>query len=141
MTMIVGKGAVREMANEIDKVALQINEITQSKIDRVSDKIDSELNSCGRELTNAKNTLIQVRPLVERLVQQVGANAPDHVQVLVQSITTEIMSKVLGSIDNLDEVQKNIKDVDNLTNTIDSLTDEVSALTKKIDSITDKYQG
>ncbi|MGF9821637.1 hypothetical protein [Brevibacillus agri] len=53
--MLVGKGAVREMANDIDKVVREIDQITQSKIDRVSDKIDSELNSCGRELTNAAN--------------------------------------------------------------------------------------
>lgn len=138
--MIVGKGAVRELCNEIDKVMREIDQITQSKIDRVADKIDAELNSCGRELTNANNTLNQVKPLVDRLVQQVGGNAPDHVQVLVQSITTEIMSKVVGALNNLAEVQKNIKDVDNFTNEIDDLTDQIDKLTNKIDDITDKYQ-
>lgn len=45
--MFVGKGAVREMASEIDKVIRDIDQLTQSKINRVSDKIDAELNSCG----------------------------------------------------------------------------------------------
>lgn len=138
--MIVGKGSVRELCNEIDKVAHEIKDITQAQIDRTADKIDAELNSCGRELTNAQNNLNQIKPLAERLVQQVGASAPDHIQVLVGSIVTEIMSKVVGSIDNLREVQKNIQDVDKYTNEIDGLTDEVGKLTKKIDSITDKYQ-
>jgi ubiquinone biosynthesis protein UbiJ len=138
--MIVGKGAVRELCHEIDGVIKEIDQLTQSKIDRVADKIDAELNSCGRELTNAQNTLSQVKPLADRLVQQVGANAPDHVQVLVGSIVTEIMSKVVGSIDNLNEVQKNIKDVDKYTDEIDSLTDEIDELTDKIDKITDRYQ-
>jgi ubiquinone biosynthesis protein UbiJ len=138
--MFVGKGAVREMANEIDKVVRDIDQLTQSKIDRVSDKIDAELASCGRELVNAQNTLTQIKPLADRLVQQVGSNAPDHVQVLVQSIVTEIMSKVTGSIGNLQEVQKNIKDVDQYTDQIDKLTDEIDVLTNKIDDITDKYQ-
>lgn len=138
--MIVGKGAVREMSNDIDKVIREIDIITQSKIDRVSDKIDSELNSCGRELTNAAMTLSQIKPLIDRLVAQVGQNAPDHVQVLVTSISQEVMSKVVAASGNIDEVQKNIKDVDKLTNEIDSLTDEIDKLTNKIDDITDKYQ-
>ncbi|MGO4370426.1 hypothetical protein AB4Z21_06445, partial [Paenibacillus sp. MCAF20] len=95
--MLVGKGAVREMANDIDKVVREIDQITQSKIDRVADKIDSELNSCGRELTNAATTLSQVKPLIDRLVGQVGQNAPDHVQVIVTSIAQEVMSKVIAA--------------------------------------------
>jgi len=138
--MIVGKGAVRELCNEIDKYVRQIDQITQSQIDRVADKIDSELNSCGRELTNAQNTLSQIQPLVDRLVQQVGANAPDHVQVLVSSIATEIMSKVSTAADNIREVQKNIRDVDQLTNEIDRLTDAIDEITNKIDETTDRYQ-
>ncbi|MDQ0063349.1 hypothetical protein [Paenibacillus harenae] len=138
--MLVGKGAVREMANDIDKVIREIDQITQSKIDRVADKIDSELNSCGRELTNAATTLSQIKPLIDRLVGQVGQNAPDHVQVLVTSIAQEVMSKVIASTSNIDEVQRNIKDVDKLTNEIDTLTDEIDKLTNKIDEITDKYQ-
>lgn len=139
--MFTGKSTVRSMANEIDKVARQIDTITQSEIDRISDKIDSELNSCGRELTNAHKTLSQIQPLVDRLVAQVGqSGAPDHVQVLVQSIGQEIMSKVSGSVDNIAEVQKNIKDVDSLTDQIDNKTDEIDKLTDKIDKITDKYQ-
>ncbi|MFS0871018.1 hypothetical protein [Paenibacillus xylanilyticus] len=138
--MLVGKGAVREMSNDIDKVIREIDQITQSKIDRVSDKIDSELNSCGRELANAATTLSQIKPLIDRLVAQVGQDAPDHVQVLVTSIAQEVMSKVIATSGNIDEVQKNIKDVDKLTNEIDSLTDEIDKLTDKIDEITDKYQ-
>lgn len=138
--MIVGKGAVREMSNDIDKVIREIDQITQSKIDRVADKIDSELNSCGRELTNAASTLSQIKPLIDRLVAQVGQNAPDHVQILVTSIAQEVMSKVIAAHGNVDEVQKNIKDVDKLTDEIDNLTDEIDKLTNKIDEITDKYQ-
>lgn len=138
--MLVGKGAVREMANEIDKVIKQIDQVTQSKIDRLADNIDSELKSCGRELTNTESTLGQIKPLVDRLVEQVGVNAPDHVQVLVQSISQEIMSKVISSLGNLTEVQKNIKDVDKLTDQIDDLTDEIDGLTDTIDKITDRYQ-
>jgi ubiquinone biosynthesis protein UbiJ len=139
--VLVGKSAVRGLCNEVDKVIRDIDQITQSKIDRVSDKIDAELASCGRELTNAQNTLSQIKPLADRLVQQIGANAPDHVQVLVGSIVTEIMSKVTGSISNIQEVQKNIKDVDRYTDEIDKLTDEIDELTDKIDEITDKYQN
>lgn len=138
--MFVGKGAVREMANDIDKVIREIDQLTQSKIDRVADKIDSELNSCGRELTNAAATLSQIKPLIDRLVGQVGQNAPDHVQVLVTSIAQEVMSKVIAATGNIDEVQRNIKDVDKLTDEIDNLTDEIDKLTNKIDEITDKYQ-
>lgn len=138
--MFVGKGAVREMANEIDKVIKEIDQVTQSKIDRLADSIDSELKSCGRELTNTESTLHQIKPLIDRLVDQVGVNAPDHVQVLVQSISQEVMSKVSTSLGNLTEVQKNIKDVDKLTDQIDQLTDDIDDLTDKIDKITDKYQ-
>ncbi|WP_237446669.1 hypothetical protein [Shimazuella alba] len=91
-------------------------------------------------MTNAQNTLGQIKPLVDRLVQQVGQNAPDHVQVLVGSICTEIMSKVTGVSSNLAEVQMNIKDVDRYTDEIDDLTDEIDNLTNKIDDITDHYQ-
>ncbi len=138
--MFVGKGAVREMANEIDKVVRDIDQITQSRIDRVADKIDSELNSCGRELTNAATTLSQIKPLMDRLVAQVGQNAPDHVQVLVSSIAQEVVAKASGASGNIEEVQRNIKDVDKLTDEIDTLTDEIDKLTNKIDEITDKYQ-
>jgi len=138
--MFVGKGAVREMANEVDKVIRKIDQITQSEIDRVADKIDAELASCGRELTSATLTLQQIKPLADRLVQQIGANAPDHVQVLVGSIVTEIMSKVTGVTSNITEVQKNIKDVDKYTDEIDALTDKIDKHTDTIDEITDKYQ-
>jgi len=138
--MIVGKGAVRELCHEIDGVIKEIDQITQSKIDRVADKIDAELASCGRELTNASTTLSQVKPLADRLVQQIGKDAPDHVQVLVGSIVTEIMSKVTGVASNIEEVQKNIKDVDKYTDEIDDLTDLIDKKTDQIDKITDKYQ-
>lgn len=138
--MIIGKGAVRELCHEIDGVIKEIDQITQSQIDRVADKIDAELLSCGRELTSASNTLTQIKPLADRLVQQIGSNAPDHVQVLVGSIVTEIMSKVTGVVGNIEEVQKNIKDVDKYTDQIDTLTDLIDEKTDKIDKITDKYQ-
>lgn len=140
MSFFVGKTEARRTGNEIDKILVEIDNITQSKIDRVCDKIDSELNSCGRELANSIQTLQQIKPLIDRLVAQVGQNAPDHVQVLVQSIAQEVMSKVTGSIENQAEVQRNIKDVDKYTNEIDGLTDEIDTLTNKIDELTDKYQ-
>jgi methyl-accepting chemotaxis protein len=139
--MFVGKGKARQGGNEIDKILTKIDRITQSEIDRLTDKIDSELNSCGRELTNSVKTLEQVRPLMDRLVAQVGQNAPDHVQVLVTSIAQEVMSKIEGSVDNLNEVKKNIKDVDVLTDQIDKKTDEIDELTDQIDAITDRFQN
>ena len=141
MAIFVSKKDARSVGNEIDKVIKEIDQITQSEIDRVCDKIDAELNSCGRELSNSIKTLQQIKPLLDRLVQQVGVNAPDHVQVLVQSIAQEISSKVSTSIDNQEEVRKNIKDVDKYTNEVDLLTDKIDELTNKIDLITDKFQN
>lgn len=141
MAMFVSKKDARSVGNEIDKVIKEIDQITQSEIDRVCDKIDAELNSCGRELSNSIKTLQQIKPLLDRLVQQVGVNAPDHVQVLVQSIAQEISSKVSTSIDNQEEVRKNIKDVDKYTNEVDLLTDKIDELTNKIDLMTDKFQN
>ena len=141
MSLLISKKNARRVGNDIDKVIREIDQITQSEIDRVCDKIDAELNSCGRELSNSVKTLQQIKPLLDRLVQQVGVNAPDHVQVLVQSIAQEISSKVSTSIDNQEEVRKNIKDVDQYTTEVDELTNKVSALCEKIDVITDKIQG
>ena len=141
MSIFVKKKEVRKTSNAIDKVLREIDQVTQSEIDRVCDKIDAELNSCGRELSNSIKTLQQIKPLLDRLVQQVGVNAPDHVQVLVQSIAQEISSKVSTSIDNQEEVRKNIKDVDKYTNEVDWLTDKIDELTDKIDLMTDKFQN
>ena len=141
MSIFVKKKEVRKTSNAIDKVLREIDQVTQSEIDRVCDKIDAELNSCGRELSNSIKTLQQIKPLLDRLVQQVGVNAPDHVQVLVQSIAQEISSKVSTSIDNQEEVRKNIKDVDQYTNEVDLLTDKIDELTNKIDLMTDKFQS
>lgn len=141
MAFIVGKKQAREVGNEIDKILREIDMITQSEIDRVCDRIDAELNSCGRELGNSVKTLQQIKPLVDRLVQQVGQNAPDHVQVLVGSICQEIMSKVVSSMDCQAEVQRNIQDVDKYTDQIDGLTDKIDGLTDQIDQLTDKYQS
>lgn len=141
MAFIVGKKQAREVGNEIDKILRDIDMITQSEIDRVCDRIDAELNSCGRELGNSVKTLQQIKPLVDRLVQQVGQNAPDHVQVLVGSICQEIMSKVVSSMDCQAEVQRNIQDVDKYTDQIDQLTDRIDGLTDQIDQLTDKYQS
>ena len=140
MAIFVKKKEVRKTSNAIDKVLREIDQVTQSEIYRVCDKIDAELNSCGRELSNSIKTLQQIKPLLDRLVQQVGVNAPDHVQVLVQSIAQEISSKVSTSIDNQEEVRKNIKDVDKYTNEVDLLTDKIDELTTKIDLFTDKFQ-
>lgn len=139
--MFVSKKSTRNDMNEIDKILKEIDQVTQSQIDRVCDKIDAELNSCGRELTNSVKTLQQVKPLIDRLVVQVGENAPEHLKVLVQSICQEVMSKVTTSIDNQEEVKRNIKDVDKYTDEIDALTDEIDALTDKIDKITDNFQA
>ena len=141
MAIFINKKDARSVGNAIDKVIKEIDQITQSEIDRVCDKIDAELNSCGRELSNSIKTLQQIKPLLDRLVQQVGVNAPDHVQVLVQSIAQEISSKVSTSIDNQEEVRKNIKDVDKYTNEVDLLTDKIDELTNKIDLMTDKFQN
>lgn len=138
--MFVTKKSARTDMNQIDKVLKEIDQVTQSKIDRVCDKIDAELNSCGRELNSSIKTLQQVKPLVDRLVVQVGENAPEHLKVLVQSICQEVMSKITTSIDNQEEVKRNINDVDKLTNEIDALTDEIDALTNQIDKITDSFQ-
>lgn len=141
MALFVGKKDARELGNQIDKVANEIRQIVQSDIDRTCDKIDAELNSCGRELANSVKTLAQIKPLLDRLVQQVGVNAPDHVQVLVQSIAQEISSKVATSIDNQEEVRKNISDVDRYSDEIDQKTDLVSSLCDKLDALTDKVQN
>lgn len=141
MGLFVSKKNTREVGNDIDKIIKEIDQITQSSIDRTCDKIDAELNSCGRELSNSIKTLSQIKALLDRLVQQVGANAPEHMQVLVQSIAQEISSKVATSIDNQEEVRKNIKDVDKYTDEIDHLTDKIDELTNQIDLMTDKFQG
>lgn len=140
MAIIVSGKEAREVGNNIDRVIKEIDQITQSQIDRVCDKIDAELNSCGRELSNSIKTLTQIKPLLDRLVQQVGQNAPEHIQVLVGSIAQEISSKVSTSIDNQEEVRKNIQDVDKYTDEIDALTDKIDDLTNKIDIITDRFQ-
>ena len=57
MALLVSKRGARVLGNEIDKVLREIDQITQSEIDRVCDKIDAELNSCGRELSNSIRTL------------------------------------------------------------------------------------
>lgn len=137
--MFVGKKEAREICNQIDKVVLEIKDI-QSSIDRTSDKIDNELNSCGRELMNAQTTLKEIQPLVESLVNQVGSNAPDHIKVLVGTIADSIMGKVNNTLNNLAEVQKNVKDVDKLTDEIDNLTDSINRKLAEIDAITDKMQ-
>lgn len=141
MALLVSKRGARVLGNEIDKVLKDIDQITQSEIDRVCDKIDAELNSCGRELSNSIRTLQQIEPLLNRVMDQVAQNAPDHVQVLLSSITQEIASKVATSIDNQLEVQKNIKDVDKYTDQIDELTDRIDIATNTIDKLTDKIQN
>lgn len=141
MAIIVTGKEARKVGNEIDKVLKDIVQITQADIDRTCDKIDSELNSCGRELSNSIKSLQQIKPLLDRLVGQIGTNAPESIQVLVQSIAQEISSKVVSSIDNQEEVRRNISDVDSYTDEIDHLTDKIAELTNKIDILTDRLQG
>lgn len=140
MALFVTKQGARKRANDIDRLLKEIDQVTQSKIDRVCDKIDGELNSCGRELENSIRTLQQIDGLLEKLVSQIGVNAPQHVQVLVESIASEISSKVAVSMDNQVEVRKNIQDIDQYTNEIDQLTNEIDVLTNKIDKLTDSFQ-
>ncbi|MGL4655695.1 MAG: hypothetical protein ACRCWM_07420 [Sarcina sp.] len=140
MGLFVTKQGARKRANDIDRLLKEIDQVTQSKIDRVCDKIDGELNSCGRELENSIRTLQQIDGLLEKLVSQIGVNAPQHVQVLVESIASEISSKVAVSMDNQGEVRKNIADIDQYTNEIDTLTNEIDVLTNKIDKLTDSFQ-
>ena len=61
MSIFVKKKEVRKTSNAIDKVLREIDQVTQSEIDRVCDKIDAELNSCGRELSNSIKTLQQIK--------------------------------------------------------------------------------
>ena len=138
--LFVGKKDARKIGNQIDNIVRDIIQVTQADIDRTCDRIDAELNSCGRELNTSIKTLQQIKPLLDRLVGQVGAGAPESIQVLVQSIAQEISSKVTTSIDNQEEVRKNISDVDKYTDIIDSQTDKIEELAKQIDTITDKIQ-
>lgn len=78
--MIVGKGAVRQLCNDVDDIAVEIRMTVQAQIDRATDKIDSELNSCGRELRSAEKILQQIPQLMARLAQQIGPEAPIHIK-------------------------------------------------------------
>lgn len=141
MAIVVSGKEARKIGNDIDQILKDIDKITQAEIDRTCDRIDSELNSCGRELGNSINTLQQVKPLLDKLVTQVAAGAPAELKVLIESISQEIHSKVTSSINNQEEIQKNIKDVDKYTDEIDHLTDTIDGLTNQIDVLTDKLQG
>lgn len=141
MAFFVGKGQARGVGNDIDRIVNDAKLKLQGELDRTGDKIDAELNSCGRELKNSINTLTQIKPLVDRLAQQVGANAPEHINVLVGSICQEIMSKVSSAIDNQKEVQQNILDIDRHTDGLDKLTDDVSDMLSEIDKLTDQFQN
>ncbi|WP_155592118.1 hypothetical protein [Lysinibacillus cavernae] len=137
--MFIGKGTAREIGNKIDKVLNEIKDI-QANIDRSSDKIDNELNSCSRELINAQTTLNEIRPLVDMLLAQVGQEAPPHVKAMLDSVAMGITGKVDNTLNNLAEVQRNVKDVDKLTDEIDGFTDNVSKKVTEIDELTDKIQ-
>lgn len=138
-SMFVGKGAMRELGNEIDKILLEVKDV-QANIDRTSDKIDNELNSCARELINAQTTLGEIQPLIQTLQAQVAQDAPPHIQVLVGTIVDGITGKVTNTLSNLAEVQRNVKDVDKLTDEIDTLTDMISKKVADIDTLTDRVQ-
>lgn len=137
----MGKSQTRSVGNDIDRIVNEAKLKLQGELDRTGDKIDAELNSCSRELKNSINTLNQIKPLIDRLAQQVGANAPEHINVLVGSICQEVMSKVASAIDNQREVQQNICDIDKHTDRLDTLTDDVSDMLSEIDKLTDQFQN
>lgn len=137
---IVSKGGVRELCNEVDDIAVEIRLKVQAEIDRTTDKIDAELNSCGRELNTSSKILLQIPQLMQRLAQQIGPDAPIHIKNSLASITDEVVAKVQTIAENITEVQKNIKDVDKYTDQIDDITDVVAGYCKKLDEITDRYQ-
>lgn len=138
--MIISKSTAREAGNKIDKVLGEIKDI-QANIDRSSDKIDNELNSCSRELINAQTTLTEIQPQVDMLLAQVGQDAPPHVKAMLESVAMGITGKVQNALNNLAEVQRNVKDVDKLTDEIDTFTDNVNKKITEIDELTDKLQG
>ena len=136
----VGKKEVRQLCNDMDKLAREIHDKAQSELDRIGDRIDAELESCGRELGTTEKTLAYIKPIIDRIIAQVAPKAPEDVKLLLQSGMSEIMNKVETARDNVNAVKKNIKDVDQYTDKMDGITDEIAEIVKQIDALTDKYQ-
>lgn len=136
----VGKKEVRQLCNDMDKLARQIHDKAQSELDRIGDRIDAELESCGRELATTEKTLGDIKPIIDRIIAQVAPKAPEDVKLLLQSGMSEILNKVDTARDNVAAVKKNIKDVDQYTNKMDTITDEIAEVIQEIDKLTDKYQ-
>ena len=137
----VGKKEVRQLCNDMDKLAREIHDKPQSELDRIGDRIDAELESCGRELGTTEKTLADIKPIIDRIIAQVAPKAPEDVKLLLQSGMSEIMNKVETARDNVNAVKKNIKDVDQYTDKMDGITDEIAEIVKQIDALTDKYQA
>lgn len=136
----IGKKEVRQLCNDMDKLAREIHDKAQSELDRIGDRIDAELESCGRELGTTEKTLADIKPIIDRIIAQVAPKAPEDVKLLLQSGMSEIMNKVETARDNVNAVKKNIKDVDQYTDKMDGITDEIAEIVKQIDALTDKYQ-
>ena len=137
----VGKKEVRQLCNDKDKLAREIHDKAQSELDRIGDRIDAELESCGRELGTTEKTLADIKPIIDRIIAQVAPKAPEDVKLLLQSGMSEIMNKVETARDNVNAVKKNIKDVDQYTDKMDGITDEIAEIVKQIDALTDNYQA
>ena len=136
----VGKKEVRQLCNDVDKLARQIHDKAQSELDRLGDRIDAELESCGRELATTEKTLGDVKPIIDRIIAQVAPKAPEDVKLLLQSGMSEILNKIDTARDNVAAVKKNIKDVDQYTNKMDTITDDIAEIIAEMDELTDKYQ-
>ena len=137
----IGKKEVRQLCNDMDKLAREIHDKAQSELDRIGDRIDAELESCGRELGTTEKTLADIKSIIDRIIAQVAPKAPEDVKLLLQSGMSEIMNKVETARDNVNAVKKNIKDVDQYTDKMDGITDEIAEIVKQIDALTDNYQA
>ena len=89
---------------------------------------------------DATKTINDIKPIVDRVRKQMPQNTPADVRLFLESAMSEILNKVDTVIDNNTMVQKNIKDVDRLTDEMDSLTDVISKIVDEVDDLTDKYQ-
>ena len=75
------------------------------------------------------------------LLALVGQDVPPHVKAMLESVAMGITGKVQNALNNLAEVQRNVKDIDKLTDEIDTFTDNVNKKITEIDELTDKLQG
>lgn len=136
----VKKGDIRELCNDVDDIAVEIRVTSEAQIDRATDGIKAELNSTARELNTSAKVILQIPQVLQRMMQQVGPEAPVHVKNVLTSGFDEINAKVQTVADNLKEVQINVGDVSKHTENIDKLTDIIGDFCKQIDTLTDKYQ-